>query len=218
MASRKEIREQTRKTRQSLIEAALELSSEEGFASLSLRSVARKAGIAPTSFYRHFRDMDELGTELIDELVPVLQEYLEQIQIQLKEISVSEKIKESGYKNILFVIVKNFIECVNNHLSLIHLIFQIRTGSSEKLRKLVIQVTSKLSRNIEEHLQQHLTQNNQNFKNINFVSESILEFMVIGSFVLLNEKKDLEKITKQIIEKSHMLLLGALALEKNSQS
>nr|MBP7548525.1 TetR family transcriptional regulator [Corallincola sp.] len=60
--------QQKEKTRQTLIEAALaQLSAERSLASLSLREVAREAGIAPTSFYRHFRDMDELGLTLVDE-------------------------------------------------------------------------------------------------------------------------------------------------------
>ncbi len=42
-------------------------SAERSFASLSLREVAREAGIAPTSFYRHFRDVDELGLTMVDE-------------------------------------------------------------------------------------------------------------------------------------------------------
>lgn len=54
--------QQKEKTRRSLVEAAFsQLSAERSFASLSLREVAREAGIAPTSFYRHFRDVDELG-------------------------------------------------------------------------------------------------------------------------------------------------------------
>ncbi|HAD44143.1 MAG TPA: DNA-binding transcriptional regulator FabR, partial [Plesiomonas shigelloides] len=53
--------EQKERTRRALIDAAFsQLSVERSFSSLSLREVAREAGIAPTSFYRHFRDMDEL--------------------------------------------------------------------------------------------------------------------------------------------------------------
>ncbi len=45
------VRAQQRKTRRSLVEAAFsQLSAERSFASLSLREVAREAGIAPTSF------------------------------------------------------------------------------------------------------------------------------------------------------------------------
>ena len=59
---------QKEKTRRALIDAAFnQLSAEKSFSNLSLREVAREAGIAPTSFYRHFSDMDELGLEMVDE-------------------------------------------------------------------------------------------------------------------------------------------------------
>jgi TetR/AcrR family transcriptional regulator, fatty acid biosynthesis regulator len=65
--------EEKAKTRAALLEATLELAASHGFASLGLREVAREAGIAPTSFYRHFADMRELGLALIEEHVkPVL--------------------------------------------------------------------------------------------------------------------------------------------------
>lgn len=38
------------------------------FASISLREVAKTAGLVPTSFYRHFGDMEELGLAMVDEL------------------------------------------------------------------------------------------------------------------------------------------------------
>lgn len=54
-------------TRRSILDAALNLLSERSFSALSLREVAREAGIAPTAFYRHFDSMDALGLVLIDE-------------------------------------------------------------------------------------------------------------------------------------------------------
>lgn len=49
-----------------LIEAAMSLiGPTRSMATLSLREVARTAGIAPNSFYRHFRDVDALGIALI---------------------------------------------------------------------------------------------------------------------------------------------------------
>jgi AcrR family transcriptional regulator len=51
-----------------LIDAALRRMDEgESFDALSLRQVARDAGVVPTAFYRHFASMDELGLVLIDE-------------------------------------------------------------------------------------------------------------------------------------------------------
>ena len=61
--------EQKLQTRQALMHAARELmDSGRGFGSLSLREVTRAAGIVPTGFYRHFRDMDELGLALVAEV------------------------------------------------------------------------------------------------------------------------------------------------------
>ena len=46
-------------TKDELFQAALNLiGPQKSIASLSLREVAREAGIAPNSFYRHFKDID----------------------------------------------------------------------------------------------------------------------------------------------------------------
>jgi len=59
--------ERKQRTREALLEAALQLLDDRAFGSLSLREVTREAGIVPAGFYRHFQDMDELGFALIDE-------------------------------------------------------------------------------------------------------------------------------------------------------
>lgn len=64
------------RTAQSLRRAALELSADRGFANVSLREVTKAAGIVPTAFYRHYRDMDELGLSLVDEAVLALRAVL----------------------------------------------------------------------------------------------------------------------------------------------
>lgn len=54
-------------TREDILAAALKLvGPQRSVSSLSLREVAREAGIAPNSFYRHFHDMDELAVALIE--------------------------------------------------------------------------------------------------------------------------------------------------------
>jgi len=57
-----------RRTREALMEAALRLMSQgRSFTGLGLREVTREAGVVPTAFYRHFRDLDELGLALVEE-------------------------------------------------------------------------------------------------------------------------------------------------------
>lgn len=64
-----ERKEEKEKVRRALLSATLRLAATYGFSSLSLREVAREAEIAPTSFYRHFEDMEQLGLALIEERV-----------------------------------------------------------------------------------------------------------------------------------------------------
>ena len=73
--------EQKLQTRQALMNAALELmDSGRGFGSLSLREVARCAGIVPTGFYRHFSDMDALGLALVEEVGETFRVTLRQVR------------------------------------------------------------------------------------------------------------------------------------------
>ncbi|MEW2633757.1 TetR family transcriptional regulator [Streptomyces sp. NPDC048389] len=58
---------QKQKTRQALLDAALRLLADQSLSSLGLREVTRAVGSAPTAFYRHFRDMADLGVALVDE-------------------------------------------------------------------------------------------------------------------------------------------------------
>jgi AcrR family transcriptional regulator len=61
-------KQQKEETRQKLLDSATaELASGRSFDTLSLREIAKRAGIAPTSFYRHFHDMEGLGLALIEE-------------------------------------------------------------------------------------------------------------------------------------------------------
>ncbi|MFO8142252.1 MAG: TetR family transcriptional regulator [Marinobacter sp.] len=60
-------------TREKLMSAALALVGKgRHFASLGIREITRQAGVVPTSFYRHFRSVDDLGLHLVEELGLVL--------------------------------------------------------------------------------------------------------------------------------------------------
>ena len=74
--SRQDRKDQTRK---SLVQAALQLMGEgRSFTSLGIREIAREAGMVPNAFYRHFRNTDELGLSLVDEVGLTLRQLLRQ--------------------------------------------------------------------------------------------------------------------------------------------
>jgi AcrR family transcriptional regulator len=70
--------EQKQRTRRALLDAAVRLLENQNLSSLSLREVTRAVGIAPAAFYRHFRDMDDLGVALVEEslgnMLPLIRE------------------------------------------------------------------------------------------------------------------------------------------------
>ncbi|MBF6439964.1 TetR family transcriptional regulator [Nocardia cyriacigeorgica] len=68
------------RTRRALLDGTLALAADRGFAALSLREIARSAGIVPTAFYRHFASLDDLGATLVDEGVKALRLALRQLR------------------------------------------------------------------------------------------------------------------------------------------
>ncbi len=64
--------EQKQQTRETIMTAAVrKMNDDRGFSSLSLREVAKEAGIAPASFYRHFENMEDLALAFLGH-IPVL--------------------------------------------------------------------------------------------------------------------------------------------------
>jgi len=67
-------------TRQTLLDAALQLMERQSLSSLGLREVTREAGIAPAAFYRHFADLGELGVALVEESLGSMHELIRDIR------------------------------------------------------------------------------------------------------------------------------------------
>jgi AcrR family transcriptional regulator len=68
--------ERKERTRQRLLDVTLALIADRSLASISLREVARAAGIVPTAFYRHYASMDELGVDLVDDCMRPLRQMI----------------------------------------------------------------------------------------------------------------------------------------------
>jgi TetR/AcrR family transcriptional regulator, fatty acid biosynthesis regulator len=119
--------EQKEKTRRAIIDAAIaQLGAEKSFASLSLREVARQAGIAPTSFYRHFKDMEELGLTLVDECGLTLRQIMRKAR---------KRFKKGG--SVIKTSVTTFMEVTDTNPNIFRLLFHERSGTTQALRTAV---------------------------------------------------------------------------------
>lgn len=69
-----------------LMEAALKLNaSTRSLNALSLRELAREAGLNPNTFYRHFKDFDELGLAIIEEMTKEIRTPLRELRRKAAE-------------------------------------------------------------------------------------------------------------------------------------
>ena len=121
MLSREEKKQQTRKA---LMDAALTLVGQgENFANISLREVAKGAGVVPTSFYRHFKDMEELGLNLIDDLGMMLRKLMRTTR------------QNSGFPGTMtHSSVEVYVDYVCRHRNYFYFMCQCRGGGTPALR------------------------------------------------------------------------------------
>lgn len=69
-----------------LMEAALRLTTRSrSISALGLRELAREAGLNPNTFYRHFRDIEELGLSIIAEMAQQLRQPLRDLRRRAAE-------------------------------------------------------------------------------------------------------------------------------------
>jgi len=213
MGTREELIKQKEKTSLALIEAALEHCSKEGYASLSLRSVARKANIAPTSFYRHFRDIDELGVAMIDKGSDILLTWLVQtldkmVWQPLKEYTLDERM--TSIEKITIPFVDSFIHLMETHPFLLGLFFQERTGSSEPLRTSIAKTEKKMIDTLSDHLTTITLIHNSGFENTSLIAKTMIRIASAdGLELLIQSNNNREEVIHQLIQKLNFLLLGA---------
>ncbi|MEW9799597.1 HTH-type transcriptional repressor FabR [Alteromonas sp. CYL-A6] len=120
--------EQKLKTRQKIISAAFTLLDENrSLSAISLREVSREAGIAPTSFYRHFKDMDELGLTLVDEAGLALRQLMRQAR---------RRIASGG--GVINTSVDTFMEFIIANKNVFRLLLREHTGTSAAYRMAVL--------------------------------------------------------------------------------
>lgn len=134
---------QKEKTRRALINAALNhLGPQTAFSSLSLREVAREANIAPTSFYRHFQNMDELGLTLVDEGGLTLRQLLRQAR---------QRLADGG--SVIRISVEIFMDFITNNRSVFRLLLQEHSGTSKEFRLAIAREIEHFKAELADYLQ-----------------------------------------------------------------
>lgn len=77
--------------RERLVDAAIRLSGRtRSLHAVGIRELAREAGLNPNTFYRHFRNHDELGLAVLGRIVETLREPLRALRAQATEQALAD--------------------------------------------------------------------------------------------------------------------------------
>lgn len=198
--------EQKERTRQAIINAAFsQLSAEKSFASLSLREVAREAGIAPTSFYRHFADMDELGLTLVDEAGLMLRQLMRQARL---------RIEKNG--SVINTSVQTFMEFVADNSDVFRLLLRERSGTSAAFRAAVAREIQHFSAELAHYLRK---QTACSAEQAQLQAEAMVTLVFhTGADALDAPKEQYAQLTRRTVLQLRWLAHGAASYGRKNQS
>ncbi|WP_375177153.1 HTH-type transcriptional repressor FabR [Marinobacter mobilis] len=195
--------EQKLRTRRALMDAALaQLSADRGFGSLSLREVAREAGIAPTSFYRHFSELDELGLALVDEGGVALRQLMRQAR---------KRIARNG--SAISTSVDTFMEYLANNANLFRLMLRERTGVSKPFRTAIQAEIEHFVTELADDLRRFAEDEGKPLSDARLVAEAMVTLVFNqGAEALDATPKEREILKTKLKAELRMILVGSQTL------
>ncbi|GAA3585320.1 HTH-type transcriptional repressor FabR [Marinobacter xestospongiae] len=201
--------EQKLKTRRALMDAALsQLSADRGFGSLSLREVAREAGIAPTSFYRHFSELDELGLALVDEGGVALRQLMRQAR---------KRIARNG--SAISTSVDTFMEYLGNNANLFRLMLRERTGVSKPFRTAIQAEIDHFVTELADDLRRIAEEEKRPIHDGRLVAEAMVTLVFNqGAEALDATAREREILKAKLKTELRMILLGSQTLARSQRS
>ncbi|NNH35148.1 HTH-type transcriptional repressor FabR [Acinetobacter sp. NIPH 2377] len=192
-------------TKEELFQAALNLiGPQKSIASLSLREVAREAGIAPNSFYRHFRDIDELAIELIDRAGHVLRQILHQARL-----------KASKQNSIIRSSVEVFIEQLDADEGNLSLLLREAYTGSASYKLAVERQLNYFQQELQEDLIRLERLNHSKLFHPDIVAKAITQLVFnMGATVIDMPMIERKEIAEQTMIMIRMILEGARHLDE----
>lgn len=197
--------DQKQRTRRALMDAALsQLSADRGFGSLSLREVAREAGIAPTSFYRHFAELDELGLALVDEGGVTLRQLMRHAR---------KRIARNG--SAINTSIETFMEYLDNNANLFRLMLRERTGVSKTFRTAVRAEIDHFVTELADDLQRVAQEHHKPLYDARLVADSMVTLVFNqGSEALDASDAEKRALQEKLKTELRMILVGSQSLSR----
>ena len=192
-------------TKEELFQAALNLiGPQKSISSLSLREVAREAGIAPNSFYRHFKDIDELAIELIDRSGNVL-----------RQILLEARLKASKQNSIIRSSVEVFIEQLDADEGNLSLLLREAYTGSTSYKLAVERQLNYFQQELKDDLILLERLNNSRLCHPELVAKAITQLVFnMGAKVIDRPSVERKLVAEQTMIMLRMILAGARHLDE----
>lgn len=199
-------KQQKEETRQRLMDAAAgELASGRSFDTLSLREVAKLAGIAPTSFYRHFHDMESLGLALIEEQGRSLLDLIHRVREQT-----------SGGTSLIRASVETLFDHIRSNQGVSRMIQQERLSPESAFRDAADALLAILSADLTEFLVWDAEQRGVPFSHPELAADATVAILFTTGIALLDTPRDeREDCIEATIIKLRMIMRGAEAMAQS---
>ena len=194
-------------TKEELFQATLNLiGPQKSISSLSLREIAREAGIAPNSFYRHFKDIDELAIALIDRSGLVLRRIIREARLQA-----------SKQQSIIRSSVEVFIQQLDADEGNLSLLLREGYTGSTSYKAAVDRQLNFFQQELQEDLIRLEQMNNGKISHADIAAKAITQLVFnMGAKVIEIPAEQRTEVAEQTMIMIRMILEGARHLDESS--
>jgi AcrR family transcriptional regulator len=201
-------KEQKAETRQKLLDAAAaELASGRSFDTLSLREISKLAGIAPTSFYRHFHDMEGLGLALIEEEGRSLLDLMHRVRE-----------RASGGTSLIRASVNTLFDHIFSNQGISRMVLQESLARESAFRDAADNLLATMSSDLANYLVADAKERGVPLRHAGLAADSAVAILFTTGIQILNAPvDDREKHVEAAVTKLRMIMRGAEAMARATQ-
>ncbi|MEC7119741.1 MAG: HTH-type transcriptional repressor FabR [Pseudomonadota bacterium] len=190
-------------SREELIDAALHLvGPHRSISNISLREVAREAGIAPNSFYRHFRDVDELAIALI-----------ERAGTELRSIIGEARQRASPERSVVQSSMEVFMEQLRAEHGYLQLLLREGKVGSVAFKQAVDQQLCFFEQELQVDLVRLEQAQGHQLHSPELVAKAITRLVfAMGASAVEQDEAGQAQVLAQTVDMLHMIIIGSRAM------
>ena len=195
--------QQKAETRQKLLDAAAaELASGRSFDTLSLREVAKLAGIAPTSFYRHFHDMEGLGLTLIEQCGEAMRKRIHDVLHQASE-----------GRSLIRTSVETLFEYFYSNQGMSRMILQESMSRQPAFRHAAERLMQTMASDLADYLEEEARERSVPLGHARIAADSMVAILFTAGIALLDTPvNERDQHAETAVTQLRMIMRGAEAM------